>query len=334
MRDIQDYQNYALPRTIEVIQGKGGLPLLHIRNRYAECSLYLYGAHIASFKPKDHKELLWLSPYSRFSEGTPIRGGIPICFPWFSKHRTMDNLPLHGFVRTRFWNLESAEDLGDGRTKIVLNTESQEPLPDSWPYHFGLKIIIIVGEKLEMALIIQNRENLPIVCEDGFHTYFKVENPQKCQVKGLDGLEYIDRTKGDVREKQNGPAYFEGEIVHAFMHAPQRLELVDLAAYRKICIEQENMDSVVLWNPGEDASAANLEILSTWNQFICIESTNCLDCQLNIPPLGSHYSILRLSSISFDAEEEYEKEQGRLREEALDEPEDKDRSSKTRKVLY
>jgi len=309
MRDIQDYQNCALPRTIEVIQGKGGLPLLHIRNRYAECSLYLYGAHIASFKPKDHKELLWLSPYSRFSEGTPIRGGIPICFPWFSKHRTMDNLPLHGFVRTRFWNLESVEDLGDGRTKVVLNTESQEPLPDSWPYHFGLKIIIIVGEKLEMALIIQNRENLPIVCEDGFHTYFKVEDPQKCQVKGLDSIEYIDRTKGDIREKQNGPAYFEGEIVHAFMHAPQCLEFMDLVDHRRISIEQENMDSTVLWNPGEDASAANPEILSTWNKFVCIESTNCLDCQLNIPPLGSHYSILRLSSISFDAEEEeYEEE--------------------------
>ena len=306
MRDLKDYQNCALPETIEFIQGKGSLPLLHICNRYAECSVYLYGAHIASFKPRDNKELLWLSPYSQFSEGTPIRGGIPICFPWFSKHRTMDNLPLHGFVRTRFWNLESAEDLPDGRTKIVLNTESQEPLPDSWPYHFRLTITIIVGEKLEIALVIQNLENRPIVCEDGFHTYFKVENPQKCQVKGLDSIDYIDRTKGEIRKKQNGPAYFEGEMVHAFIHAPQRLELVDLVDHRRICIEQENMDSTVLWNPGEYASAANPEILGTWNQFVCIESTNCMDCQLNIPPLGSHYSILRLSSISFDEEENEE----------------------------
>lgn len=303
MRDVRHFENCALPKSVEVIQGKGGFPLLHILNRYAECSLYLYGAHVVSFKPQDQTELLWLSPYSRFSKGTPIRGGIPICFPWFSKHRTMDYLPLHGFVRTKFWNIESAEDLTDGRTKIELSTESEEPLPDSWPYHFKLKIIITVGEKLEIALIIQNLENLPIICEDGFHTYFKVNNPHGCQVRGLDGIEYIDRTKGDIRERQNGLACFEDEIVHAFMHAPQRLELVDLVDNRRICIEQENMDSIVLWNPGKDVGAVNSEIFSAWDQFVCVESTNCLDCQLSIPPLGSHCSILRLSSISFDKEE-------------------------------
>ncbi|MEN6297228.1 MAG: D-hexose-6-phosphate mutarotase, partial [Rectinema sp.] len=296
MHGIHEYLHSKLPECVYVEEGAGGLPLLHVRNRYAECSIYAYGAHVVSFKPHGERDLLWLSPYSRFSEGAPIRGGIPLCFPWFGKHRTRDDLPLHGFVRTRFWNLESAEVLADGRTKLVFSVESGESTSESWPYRFRLELSVTVGKMLEMALTVQNLENLPIICEDGFHTYMRVEDLRQCEVTGVDRLEYIDRIQGDTRARQRGPARFEGEMVCAFMHVPPVLELLALG-HRRIHIEQENMNSAVLWNPGEKAAAENPEIRDTWKQFVCVESANCLDCQLEIPALGYHRGVLRLSAV-------------------------------------
>jgi D-hexose-6-phosphate mutarotase len=303
MHGIHEYLHSKLPECVYVEEGAGGLPLLHVRNRYAECSIYAYGAHVVSFKPHGERDLLWLSPYSRFSEGAPIRGGIPLCFPWFGKHRTRDDLPLHGFVRTRFWNLESAEVLVDGRTKIVFFVENRGPTSEARPYRFRLELSTIVGETLEMALTVQNLEHLPIICEEGFHTYFKVEDPRRCEVIGLDGIEYIDRVQGDSRATQRGAGYFEGETVRAFMHVPPVLELLDLG-HRRIHIEQVHMNSAVLWNPGEKAAAENPEIRDTWKQFVCVESANCLDCQLEIPALGYHRSVLRLSAVNFDEQKQ------------------------------
>ena len=295
MIEIRDHQRCALPESVSIDAGMGGLPRVRVRNSHAECSIYVYGAHVVSFTPRGKKDLLWLSPYSFFKEGFPIRGGIPICFPWFGKREGREDLPLHGFVRTRIWSIESAEDLADGRTTIVFSLESTDPPAEAWPYRFRLQLSMTVGEALEMALIIQNLEDVPLTCEDGFHTYFRVEDPGQCEVTGLNEVEYIDRIKGDVRAVQLGPARFKGEMVHAFMHVPPVLELVDFVEERRIRIEQQHMGSTLLWNPGSRAGAANPEIREAWNQFVCVESANCLDCRLTIPARGLHRSLLRLS---------------------------------------
>jgi glucose-6-phosphate 1-epimerase len=294
MIEIRGQLRCALPESVRIEEGEGGLPLLHVRNSHAECSIYVHGAHVVSFRPRGGADLLWLSPHGLFREGSPIRGGIPICFPWFGARKGRNDLPLHGLVRTEPWNIESAEILADGRTRIAFSVENGEPPPEAWPHRFRLELSVTVGEVLEMALSVQNPENLPILCEDGFHTYFRVEDPGQCEVTELDGIEYMDRTKGDSRAVQEGPARFEGEMVHAFMHVPPVLELVD--GDRRIRIEQEGMYSAVLWNPGERAGAANPEIRDAWKQFVCVESTNCLDCRLEIPAQGYHRSLLRLSS--------------------------------------
>lgn len=297
MIEIRDHLRCALPENVRIEEGAGGLPLLRVRNSHATCSVYVYGAHIVSFTPRGEKDLLWLSPYSLFQEGSPIRGGIPICFPWFGKHEWREDLPLHGFVRTRLWNIESAENLADGRTKVAFSVESTNPPMEVWPYRFRLHLSITVGEALEMALMVQNLETMPITCEVGFHTYFRVGDSEQCEVVGLDRIEYIDRIQGNVRVIQVGPALFKGEMVHAFMHIPPVLELVDFPWHRRIRIEQRHMGSTLLWNPGAQSGLANPEIRNTWNQFVCVESADCLDCRLEIPAQGCQHSLLRLSSV-------------------------------------
>ena len=295
MMNLHRYGHAVIPGVVQVEEGAGGLPLLHVQNSFAECNIYVYGAHVVRFKPRERKDLLWLSPYSNFREGEPIRGGIPVIFPWFGKHRTRADLPLHGFVRTRLWDIESTKCLPDGRTKIVFSVVDNESSRAIWLNRFRLELSVIVGDALEMALTIENREQKPFTCEDGFHTYFNVGNASQCEVGDFDGLEYIDRVKGDSRAIQQGPARFENEMVHAFMHSPLVCELIDVAGQRRVQIEQLNMHSMVLWNPGEEAATKNPEIQDTWDQFVCIESTNCLDCELEIEPGRSHCSTLKLS---------------------------------------
>jgi glucose-6-phosphate 1-epimerase len=294
-RETGPYDRFRIPGHVSIEPGAGGLPLVRLRNEHAEAAIYIYGAHIAAFKPRDHEEALWLSPYSYFEEGKPIRGGIPICFPWFGPHRSRADLPLHGFVRTRMWEILSAAMLPDGRTSLLLSLKDDEGTRAVWPFRFRLEFSIILGETLEMALLIENRGEEPFACEEGFHTYFRVEDPAQCEVLNLDGLEYIDRVRGDARAFQSGALRLEGETVNAYMHAPAACELVDHRARRVLRVEQRRMDATLVWNPGPIAAAKNPEILDSWNRFVCVESANCLDHSLAIEPGASHLGVAGLS---------------------------------------
>ena len=131
--------------------------------------------------------MLWISPYSRFEENQPIRGGIPICFPWFGHHRDRADLPLHGFVRTRLWDVVSTARLSDGRTQVVFALADDRDSRAVWPHGFHLELSVTVGSELEMALLIENSGDGPFDCEEGFHTYFSVTSPGACEIHNLDG---------------------------------------------------------------------------------------------------------------------------------------------------
>lgn len=303
MIDIYQYDRFHIPGFVWLEQSAGDLPLLRVHNRHADCSIYPYGAHIAAFRPKNQGEVLWVSPYSSFEEGKPIRGGIPICFPWFGRHRWRNDLPLHGFVRTRFWDMVSTAMLPDGRSLVVFALTDNEETRSVWPFRFRLELAVTVGETLEMTLLIENRGEELFTCEEGFHTYFHVEDPARCEVHHLDGVEYIDRVKGDSRAVQSGAVRFDGELVNAYMHAPAACELTDFPAHRRIRVEQKNMDATVIWNPGAAAAAENPEIRDAWDEFVCVESTNCLDCRLEVPPGASHRSLVRLGLQKLQADD-------------------------------
>ena len=280
---------------VERKTGKGGLPLLRIRNEFAECDIYLYGAHVARFIPEGEADLLWVSPTSAFREGVPIRGGIPICFPWFGPHPVRSDLPLHGFVRDCLWSLEEAGRLDDGRTLAVLGCEDTARTREIWPHRFRLEMRIRVGRDLCLTQFAENTGEDPFRYEDCLHTYFRVGDSRACEIQGLDGVSYIDRTRGDARAVQQGSLRLESETINAYMNAPSRCELRDPRLGRVILVEQEGFASTVAWNPGEAAAAKNPEIGGAWNQYICLESANCLDTPVLLLPGNAHQSRLRIS---------------------------------------
>ena len=289
----------GMPGIVDLTTGEGGLPLLRVSNEYAECEIYLYGAHVARYKRKGMEDLLWMSPTSPFSAGKAIRGGIPVCFPWFGPHRTSSELPQHGFARIRLWEHESSAGLADGRTRITLSTTDDEATRAQWPYRFGAELTVTVGRELELSLLVENRDDEPFRYEDCFHTYFRVGRAFSCAVEGLDGVGYIDRGRSDVRAVQAGVLRPSGETVNAYMRSPSACALVDPLLKRRIDIAQAGCSSTVVWNPGEATAAKNAEIGPAWNEFLCIESANCLDTPVLLLPGTAHRSAVR-----FAAEEE------------------------------
>ena len=295
--DIFAYKKFELPGAVEIVAGRGGLPLVKLSSKWSECEIYLHGAHVARFAHKTYGDILWLSPYSSFAVGAPIRGGIPLCFPWFGAHRSRKDLPLHGFARTREWRLLSAAALPGGKTQAVFSTRDDTETREVWPHEFELELRVTAGEDLEMAFSVKNTGKSPFEFEDAFHSYFKVRDPGACEVLGLEGLEYLDRSKGDRRAIQTGHARFEGETIRAYMGAPSSCVLVDNSSGRRVRVEQRSIGATVIWNPGPTAAAVNREILETWDQFVCVESANCLAKSLSAAPGELHTSEMRIAAL-------------------------------------
>ncbi len=131
---------------------KNGLTCISVTNQFANSEIYLHGAHVASYIPEGGEDILWMSGSSYFEAHRPIRGGIPVCWPWFGAHPSDDTKPSHGFARLANWDVIKTETLDDGSTQITLELVSSRQTLQLWPYEFELQNIITVGKKLEVTL--------------------------------------------------------------------------------------------------------------------------------------------------------------------------------------
>lgn len=290
-----DSRAAGIPGELEVGTGKGGLPLIKVRNAFAECDIYQFGAHVARFVPKGETDLLWMSPTSPFQEGRPIRGGIPVCFPWFGPHGTRGDLPLHGVARLRTWEFLYAARLSDGRTRLALGLSDDEASRSVWPHEFRLELELTVGRSLELTLLTENPGKEPFLYEDCFHSYFAVSHPHRCEIAGLDGTAYIDRLRKDARGVQSGALVLSGETVNAYMRSPSSISIRD-EGRRRVRVDQRGFSSVVVWNPGAEAGGKNPEIGASWDQYLCVESANCLDGPVILGPGNAHRSTVKYTA--------------------------------------
>lgn len=288
-------ESFLIPGRVEAESGLGGLPRIKITSGQAVCRIYLMGAHIASFLPDGVSDLLWMSPYSDYSLGTPMRGGIPLCFPWFGAHRNRSDLPLHGFVRTIEWKVLSSGIIDGESTQVVFSLKDTEETRTIWPYSFQLEFEVTVSSTLTLQLKVDNKDKKPFSFEEAFHTYFSVSHPENCFVKGLSNLEYIDRLRADARGRSAGDLPVSGPLVQAFMNTPGKCELIDLGRAKRIQVLQKEMGGLVVWNPGKTMGEPNPEIQEGWKDFVCLESANCLDHEITLPSGKNHTSRVTLS---------------------------------------
>src|SRR3954465_14787903 len=186
--------------------GKRDMPRLVVSTPAAEAHIYLHGAHVTHFHPRGGKPLLFLSSKSHFDAGKPIRGGVPVIFPWFGPRDPNDKTsPMHGFVRLQQWKVESVEPSappdGDG-VKAVFAFDSTPETRQIWDHAFALRFTAIVARDLTMHLEVINRSDQPFSFAEALHTYFAVGDVRNVAVDGLGGADYLDKNQNHKRVRQ------------------------------------------------------------------------------------------------------------------------------------
>jgi glucose-6-phosphate 1-epimerase len=287
------HATHAISGHVGIYAGQNGLPVIQVNNAFASAHIYLQGAHITHFQPHGEPALLWLSKSSRFQNGAPIRGGIPICWPWFGPHSSNTTFPAHGFARTATWTLIKTCAEKDGSTTIELELCDNEQTRQWWPHAFILRYRVQVGKTLTIQLITLNNGNNPCVYHEALHTYFAISSIHAVSVTGLENTFYIDKVAGGARQQQRGPITFQGETDRVYVHTDTTTSIVD--GTRTIIIEKEGSLSTVVWNPWIAKAKAMSDFGDNeWPEMVCVESANALENTLTLLPGATHTLQVRI----------------------------------------
>ncbi len=275
-----------------VVEGQGGLPVIALQTDASQAQVYPHGAHVTHFQPVTQREpVLWLSRKSWFEDGKPIRGGVPVCWPWFGPHSSAPDLPSHGIARTREWQVESLELLDDESLRVTFLLKSDEQTRQVWPYSFELRHEITVGATLEMTLRTRNPGKSQLSLCEALHSYFRVGDVQRVRIEGLENTTYIDKIAAAAGRKQQGdePVTFEGEVDRPYLDTESACTLVDPQLGRRIIVRKRNSRSTVVWNPHIEKSARMEDYADDeWPTMVCIETANVHDNAVTIDPGQTH----------------------------------------------
>jgi glucose-6-phosphate 1-epimerase len=279
---------FAILGIAEIAAGQGGLPKIRVTTPRASAEIYLHGAQLTSWQPADCNEVIFLSEHSRWEEGRAIRGGIPVCFPWFRGKADNPQAPAHGVVRTTAWQLESLTKQ-DGSVTAVLAIESSEASRQFWPYEFRLVHRITVGRELRLELSVTNTGSTSFRFEEALHTYHRVGSVEKIRIAGLDGTHFLDNTDGNREKIQHGEVVFTQTTDNAYLNTPKALELIDPLMRRRIRIEKKNSFTTVVWNPWREGAQSLADLGDDeWKQMACVEASNILGSAVALAPGAEH----------------------------------------------
>lgn len=257
---------------IEHKQKENGFKYIEIKNEKAEAKIALQGAHVFHYKELGKPSALWLSELAYFEEGKAIRGGIPICFPWFGKHKTDATLAQHGFARTALWTLTLEEEIDRNTTHIQLQLLSDEKSKALWNYEFDVCLDVVVGSELSVTLSVHNTDSKPFEITTALHSYFNVSNIDEVLVKGLDNTSYYDALD-KMEYVQKGEVIIDKEVDRVYYDVPNNIELHD--GKRKIELTQSNSNSLVVWNPWIEKSKQMADMNNdAYKNMLCLETGN------------------------------------------------------------
>lgn len=266
-----------------------GVELIHIENIFAKATITTYGATVLSFIPNGERDLLWVSNTAVYDGSKPVRGGIPVCWPWFGGAQK-DGLPAHGFVRNMVWQIHKITRCDNGETRVLLVCKSNEETLKQWLHAFELKLCVQISSTLTLTLTTVNLSEETMQLTEALHTYFAVANPVGMPIKGLENSTHLNKLI------DNSPAEIQQETVvlnpakdSVYLNQTADVILVDADNSREIVIQKRNSRSSVVWNPGPEIVKGFADIDDqAWLEFACVESGNVLDNIVSIAPHSEH----------------------------------------------
>ncbi len=258
------------------------------------------GAHVLRWRP-DGEDVLFVSPNSRFVPGVPIRGGVPIVFPWFGEDPAGLGRPAHGFARRLPWRLLLwDEDHATKAARAVLELTDDEATLQLWPHRFRAVFDVTLGDELSMSLSVENCGEAPFSFEALLHTYLRVADVRRCSLGGLEDAWCVDKGNGGVLAKEGtGPMRFAGECDRVFCGNDAVCTLRDPGLQRTLSVHKDGARSTVVWAPGEAKAMRLPDLGPSHLQFLCIESGNVGDDAVRLQPAESHAMRVRIECVPF-----------------------------------
>ena len=281
-----------------------GLPGWRLRFGSAQLDICQQGAQILSyFADIEQPPLIWLSDCAEYLRGQGVRGGVPVCWPWFGdiqcnplavQKMTTVGAPFHGLARTMDWQLmhSSADSSG---VQLSLQLNASQGLP-GWPHAATVQLHVELGERLNIRLDNHNLGSEPLAISQALHTYFAVSDIRKVTVQGLAGCPYHETLEQWQPREQIGDLSFSGETDRVYLDVPTHLQIVDQGWQRRIHLRTQGSQSAIVWNPWIDKAQTLSGFASTaWQQMLCIENANVLADHLLLAPNQRHSLTFELS---------------------------------------
>ena len=277
------------PAGVSLEPGPGGLDRLRLEASEGEAHVFLHGGHVSHFQPKGERPVLWLSGASRFERDRPIRGGVPVCFPWFGPKAGAPEAPMHGFARILAWAVARVTREPDGRLEAALELTPEAAARGGFATELGLTLTVSVGRSLRLALAVHN-EAAPARFEEALHSYFAVSDVRDVRVLGLEGTGYLDKTEGMAhRPGAPGPAAISAETDRVYLDTTATVTIEDPGWGRRVVISKTGSATTVLWNPWSAKARAMPDFGDDeWPRMLCVETANVGEQAKALAPGAMH----------------------------------------------
>lgn len=267
----------GLPESVTLAPGRGGMPALSIHTPLCEAEIYLHGAHVTHWQPADFEPVIWMSDQAVFQKDKAIRGGIPLCAPWFAGGPSGNRTPAHGWFRITEWSIVSVQD-DNGVVTVQLAVEGPGATAT---YDVRCADTLTLTLRVEAA-------GKPLELEEAFHTYFAVSDVRDIRVEGLAGCTYSDKTAGGRVSTQVGPVTLQSETDRVFAHE-STATVVDPGQGRSITVSKQGSLTSVVWNPWASKAAAMADFGDdAWQTMVCVETANAMGDAISLPVGASH----------------------------------------------
>ncbi len=279
---------------IERIFGQGDLPLLRLSHDSGYTTVISeYGAHVLSWRDPSERELLFVSHQAFYERGKPIRGGIPIVFPQFSK----GVLPAHGFARTMMWKVVREQVSTTGPVAVTLRLIPDARTRELWPHEFYVELDVVLTDVLLLTMRVENTGTVPLQFNTALHTYLRTKDVSGLRLQGFAGCEFVDMLrdrKMDLEDRQE--VLIDGPIDRVYRDSPQSVQVCSDSDRYAYLVTKEGFTDTVVWNPWLDGAKALVDLGdSEYSEMLCVESGNVLTpIVLNPGELHTSAQILRV----------------------------------------
>jgi glucose-6-phosphate 1-epimerase len=276
-------QKHEIPGRVAIMNGNGGLPKIVVTAKSSAAEIYLHGAHVTHFQRNGESPLLFVSTKSHFAAGEPIRGGVPICFPWFGNR---DGGPSHGFARSTEWQLVKTAAAPDGSAALTLALP-KIPGRDAWN-NLRTEFIVTVADTLTMELTTANDAcGGTMEIENCLHTYFWVGDITQVSISGLEILPFDDFASGAGgarKAAENAALQITRETNRVYPNHADVVEIRDEKLRRKIRVEKSGSNSTVVWNPWTTQKLPDDFDPAEHKHIVCVESGNVKQNKISLAP--------------------------------------------------